>query len=404
MKQIQIRCKGTSALPLDFFQNLQGNLKELRESEYKKLRRSIEKYGFRFPIFVWGNMILDGHQRILVLKKMISDGWSIDPLPVIEIEAENEKEAKHLLLLISSRYGHITDDGLYEFIMTSELNFDELKEEIDLPGIDFKQFEQNYFSEELKDAEPQVDRAEELNKKWQVKTGDLWQIGKHRLLCGDSTKKEDVERVMEKEKAELVLTDPPYGIDIVKLKGAGGKLGFIGAGGWVPVRPYKQVEGDDKPFEPEFLLKLGINQIIFGGNYFANKLSNHACWIVWDKREGIPSNNFADCEIAWTSFDSPARIYHHLWSGLLRKGDRKMDGVSKSHPTQKPVGLFINILEDFSEAGNIILDPFLGSGTTMIACQNLNRKCRGIEISPAYCAVILERMATVFPGIEIKRI
>jgi hypothetical protein len=92
-------------------------------------------------------MILDGHQRILVLKKMISEGWSVDPLPVIEIEAENEREAKHLLLLISSRYGHVTDDGLYEFIMTSELNFNELKEEIDLPEIDFGKFGKSYFEE-----------------------------------------------------------------------------------------------------------------------------------------------------------------------------------------------------------------------------------------------------------------
>jgi len=147
MKQIQIRCKGTSALPLDSFQNLQGNLKELRESEYKKLRKSIEKYGFRFPIFVWGNFILDGHQRILVIQKMISEGWSIDPIPVVEIEAENEKEAKRLVLLITSRYGHVTDEGLYEFIMTSELDFNELKEEVDLPEIDFKQFEENFLKE-----------------------------------------------------------------------------------------------------------------------------------------------------------------------------------------------------------------------------------------------------------------
>lgn len=147
IKQIQIHCKGTSILPLDSLQNFQGNLKELRESEYKKLRKSIEKYGFRFPIFVWKNYILDGHQRIFTLKKMISEGWSIDPIPIVEIEAENEREAKHLVLLISSRYGHVTDWGLYEFIMTSELNFDELKEEIDLPEIDFEKFEKSYFDE-----------------------------------------------------------------------------------------------------------------------------------------------------------------------------------------------------------------------------------------------------------------
>jgi len=128
------------------------------ESEYRKLRKSIEKYGFRFPIFVWGNMILDGHQRMLVIKKMVSEGWSVGDIPVVEVEAENEKEAKKLVLLISSRYGHVTDEGLYEFIITSELNFDELKKEIDLPEINFKQFEQSYFTDKLQDAEPQIDK------------------------------------------------------------------------------------------------------------------------------------------------------------------------------------------------------------------------------------------------------
>lgn len=145
MKKISIRCKGTSAIPLESLQNFQGNLKDLKEPEYRKLRKSIEKYGFRFPIFVWKEFILDGHQRIFTIKKMIEEGFSIDAIPVVEIEAENEREAKHLVLLISSRYGHVTDDGLYEFIMTSELDFSELRDEIDLPEIDFKRFGESYF-------------------------------------------------------------------------------------------------------------------------------------------------------------------------------------------------------------------------------------------------------------------
>lgn len=361
------------------------NPRQIKDAKFKSLVKSLSDCPDLFrarPLLCSDRtgvlIVLGGNMRLRAAIEL-----KYKKVPVIIMSDLNELQEKEIA---------IKDNGIW-----GEWDFDALSSWDDLPltewGVDLP--EDWLKKDEPQDAESQIDWAEELNKKWQVKTGDLWQIGEHRLLCGDSTKREDVERVTGGEKIELVLTDPLYGIDIVKIKGAGG---------WVPARPYKQVEGDDKPFEPEFLLELGINQIIFGGNYFANKLPNHACWIVWDKREGIPSNNFADCEIAWTSFDSPARIYHHLWSGLLRKGDRKMDGISKNHPTQKPVGLFINILEDFSEIENIIVDVFLGSGTTMVACQNLNRKCRGIEISPAYCAVILERMATAFSGIEIRRL
>lgn len=193
MKVIQIRCKGTHSLPLDSLQNFQGNLKELRESEYRKLRKSIEKYGFRFPIFVWGNFILDGHQRIFTLKKMVGEGWSIDPIPVIEIEADNEREAKRLVLLISSRYGHVTDEGLYEFIMTSEFNFDELKEEVDLPEIDFDKFEKSYF-EEKEDPSIVPDKDENILIRISIHPG-MW-LGK----------REEILSVLEKMKASYNLT------------------------------------------------------------------------------------------------------------------------------------------------------------------------------------------------------
>ena len=262
------------------------------------------------------------------------------------------------------------------------------------------------------DAEPQIDKAAELNNKWKVKTGDLFCIGEHRLLCGDSTKREDVERVMGGERA-LVFSDAPYGVEIVsthKAKGSigfGGKLGFVGAGGIVAVNAYSPIVGDDTTKTAEkfykLCLELGMKDfILWGGNYFTAFLSPSPCWLVWDKREGIPSNNFADCEIAWTSFSKPSRIYSHLWSGLLRKGNRKDEGERRMHPTQKPVGLHEKIMADFP--ADVYYDGFLGSGTTMVACQNLSRKCRGIEISPNYCAVILQRMSDAFPDIKIERV
>ena len=321
---------------------------------------------------------------------MITEGWSIVNIPVVDIEAENEREAKKLLLLVSSRYGHVTEEGFYEFISLSELDWEELKTEIDLPEIDIKKFEDGYFKSAPVDAEPQIDRAEELNQKWQIKTGDLWQIGEHRLLCGDSTNAGDVGRVLGNKKADLCLTDPPYGI--------GEKY-----------QTYDDSEENLKklikgwfPIAQEFSICL----LFTPGNkhqWFYPQPS----WVLgWFTGGGSGMNPWG--------FTSWHAIYAYgkdpyLTRGLGSRPDAlnliSTEDEQTGHPSQKPIRVWQWILERGSPAENeLILDPFLGSGTTMVACQNLNRKCRAIEISPAYCAVTLERMATAFPGIDIKRI
>ena len=133
------------------------------------------------------------------------------------------------------------------------------------------------------------------------------------------------------------------------------------------------------------------NFVIFGGNYFTDFLPPRMCWIVWDKREGMASNTFADCELAWTSFDKATRLYKQLWSGLVRKGDRKKEGKNRSHPTQKPVGLMEFCIKSFTKETNNIYDGFGGSGSTLIACEQLNRKCFMMELDEHYCSVIIER-------------
>ena len=401
-KIIPIRCKGTATMPLTSLQNFQGNLKDLREPEYKKLRKSIEKYGFRFPIFVWGNFILDGHQRIFTIQKMVGEGWSIDSIPVVEIEADSEKEAKALVLLISSRYGHMTDEGLYEFIMTAELNFDELKEEIDLPEINLKQFEQSYFTEEPQDAEPQIDRAEELNKKWQVKTGDLWQIGEHRLLCGDSTKAEDVERVMCGEKAKAIVTDPIYG------QGQKGvphdspeemRRIVPAACAILPATDAIAVLFQSPRTFPTALDAMRQNEWMFVRALWIYKQAQ--CVMPWRgwllKSEAILV--FIKGNGTWNDIHP----YSHDCY-LLSEVSGELDKDSGWHGSVKPLKVVSDICQRISTDGQAVFDGFLGSGTTMVACQNLNRKCRAIEISPGYCAVTLERMATAFPGIVIKRL
>ena len=189
---------------------------------------------------------------------------------------------------------------------------------------------------------------------------------------------------------DLVLTDPPYGIDI-------GKMSFTNSiiGGVAKRNNYKGISDWDKftPSKEYFdeMIRISKKQVIFGGNYFADKLPPSGQWVVWDKRvEDKYSNDFADCELAWTSENKPSRIIRFLWSGMMQ-GDMKNKEV-RFHPTQKPLFVIKKIIDMFSEENDTILDPFLGSGTTAIACKNLHRNFIGIEISEKYCKIARDRL------------
>ena len=150
--------------------------------------------------------------------------------------------------------------------------------------------------------------------------------------------------------------------------------------------------------EGQICKELGIEKfIIWGGNYFTDFLPPSMCWVIWNKEI---NGNFADVEMAWTSFHRSAKLYKWQWNGMIRKGEHKLEGKTRLAPTQKPVGLFIEIFNDF--VFKTCYDPFLGSGTTMVACEQLNRICYGMEISPEYCAVIVRRMKALVPAIEIR--
>lgn len=208
-------------------------------------------------------------------------------------------------------------------------------------------------------------------------------------------------------KANLCLTDPPYGIDIVKVEGGkiGGDKPFGSQKGRVhgkaknailESREYMPIIGDSTTETAkknyEIIKDVSENQIIFGGNYFTDFLRPSRCWIVWDKEN---TGSFADVELAWTSFDKVAKLYRWLWSGLIRKGGRDVEGAQRVHPTQKPVGMIAEILNDFSQEGDVVLDCFGGSGSTLIACEQTNRKCRMMELEPHYCDVIIKRWETL---------
>ena len=207
----------------------------------------------------------------------------------------------------------------------------------------------------------------------------------NKIICGDCL---DIMCDMPDKCVDLVLTDPPYGVDIGnQSQGKGGvaiKIDY-GINDWDKRPPTKDVFKE--------LFRISKNQIIFGGNYFVEHLKTSPCWIIWNKDNG--ESDFADCELAWTSFNSAVRIIKYRWAGMLQqKGVKKEKRV---HPTQKPVGVMEWILNNYSKKNDIILDAYLGSGTVAIACKKLNRKYIGIEQEKKYCDIAEKRLSAVQP-------
>lgn len=272
------------------------------------------------------------------------------------------------------------------------------------------------------DAEPQIDKAAELQGKWGTEAGQLWLIGEHRLLCGDSTKREDVERVMGGEKATCVFTDPPYGVSV------GAKNRLLNSVQKAGCCLTDMASDDMKPEELEAtLLPSFINTretamaedcTVFmtapqGGELGMMMMMMQKAGLkirhvlIWKKNSPTFSMGRLDYD------------YQHepILMTWLARHKRPMLGAHKTsvweidkpracdvHPTMKPVELYVNGYLNNSDRGDVVYEPYAGSGTAFVAAQNTERKCRSIEISPAYCAVILERMAIAFPLLKIRQI
>jgi len=196
-------------------------------------------------------------------------------------------------------------------------------------------------------------------------------------------------------KVDAVVTDPPYGIDIAKTGTIGGSRSGdprIAGGGAVYVGQYKKSEWDHKPLDAAqwaAIRSASNSQIVFGMNHLAGVLGPCSRALVWDKKcKNGWEDNFSDCEIAWCSSPGPARAFRHLWMGAIRASERGKS--NRQHPTQKPVVLMEWCLSHVD--GETILDPFMGSGTTGVACVKTGRKFIGIELDPAYCEIAKQRI------------
>ena len=187
---------------------------------------------------------------------------------------------------------------------------------------------------------------------------------------------------------DLVLTDPPYGI------GMDGKVGINGAG---KAKEYTRKDWDKKPPSKEHfdeLLRISKHQIIFGANHFIDLIPyRSSCWIFWDKDNA--ESFFADGELAWTSFSTALRIYKFRWHGMIQQDMANKE--ERFHPTQKPVELFKDIIRDYGvkNGHKLIFDPFMGSGTTAVACKSLGIDFVGCELEPDYVAIANKRLEAV---------
>ena len=215
------------------------------------------------------------------------------------------------------------------------------------------------------------------------------QIGAATLYLGDC-----LEILPTLGRVDAVVTDPPYGIGFVH-SGKGGCLARSTSFGGVAII------GDDAPFDPSPFLAFS-RVVLFGANHFADRLPPSSNWLIWDKRDGVCSNDQADCEMIWTNLDGPARLIRHLWNGMLKASER---GEIRVHPTQKPIAVMEWVLLQTTRDGQTVLDPFMGSGTTGVACAKLGRKFIGIEIEPKYFDVACKRIEQSYkqPDMFIKQ-
>lgn len=216
----------------------------------------------------------------------------------------------------------------------------------------------------------------------------------HKEIIGDCTLYRadclEVMAALPDKSIDLVFTDPPYGIGIEKMNftkeqnhGVCQRTNYEGC--------FEDKKLSEKYFSE--MMRISKNQIIWGGNYYAHFLHETSGWIVWNKKgDGRFCNDFADGEMAWTSFKKPLKIYHYLWSGMVQEDMKNKE--KRYHPAQKPVVLMTEILRDYTASGDTIFDGFMGSGTLGLSALNCGCKYIGVETDPKYYEIARERIST----------
>lgn len=368
----------------------ENNPRQIKKDDFERLKKSVQSFpqmlDIREIVVDENNRILGGHQRV---KALLANGEKEVNVKVVEGLSEEEK-----------REFVIRDN-----IQNGEWDFDVLANEWDdLPlddwGIELP----------IADIEEEIveDEAPEPPAEPKSKLGEIYQLGEHRLMCGDATDSEQVAMLMDDQKADMVFTDPPYSMHLdtdfssmrSRLNTDFGDRGMKGG-------KYSAVIGDNDDFTPELIRTIFENfgyckeVILWGADYFAELIPNRndGSWFAWDKRQNEDDTidnarkmdkQYGSCfELCWSKNRHKRELVRIKWAGLF--GMEKDDTRKRVHPTQKPAILAQWFIGKFSKVGGNIADLYGGSGSTLIACEQLGRKCYMMELDPHYIDVIIER-------------
>lgn len=450
MSEIKNRIIGSGIVPLDQILFNPRNWRVHPLNQQNALKGVLEEVGWVQEVIInqrTGHLV-DGHLRCqLAAREGAKD------IPVKYVDLSEEEEALVLATIDPIAAMAVTDkqklDELFAGINSENEHVNKMLDDI------AEKERLEYGSKDTVDAEEEIetsDRFEEVLNKWKIEEGQVWKVGNHLIYCGDSL--EEYPSVFAKP--NIVISDPPYGVNIVATNGyvGGGEAynipfggrrgnvggtashmaktgmsymesnkrkvfgsvgaskpfgskavrGTVGTSHVVEAGKYPVIIGDESTDTAKNAYKKFTNlfpeaiQVWWGANYYTDApLPSSQCWLVWNKET---TGNFADCELAFTNMNKSARLFTHQWNGMLRDSERE----KRWHPTQKPAALVAWILESFTNKDDVLFDPFGGAGWTMLGAEQTGRTAQVIEKLPNYCAVILERMHTAFPELEIKRL
>jgi DNA modification methylase len=352
------------------------NPRDITPEQFAKLKKSLQEFpqmlDTRPLVIDENNVVLGGNMRLRVLQDL-----GFEDVPVKQVTGWTEEQKKEFIVKDNLSY------GMWDWeMLANEWDAEQLEDW----GLEIKGWEE----EKLEAQEDNFEVPDEIQT--DIQLGDIIEIGEHRLMCGDSTDIAQVEKLMNGGKADMVFTDPPYGIS------HSGK----GIKGSATENDFGEILNDDDVsiaidnFNLVSSLFPNATLIYWGANYYPNCFPNGYGWLFWDKdREG---NTFSGGEIAFVNKGVRFDVFKHRWHGMIKASEM---GEKRVHPTQKPIELVKFCFENYN-AGNLVADFFLGSGSTMVASHQLKRKCYGMELDPKYCQVIVDRMLKLDPELVIK--
>ena len=335
------------------------------DAQVAKLAASIKEFGFLNPIITDGdNGIVAGHGRVMAAQKL-----GLETLPCIEAGHLTEAQ-KRAYIIADNRMA--LDAGWDDEMLRVEIgDLQEQGFDLSLTGFEVDEIDA-LFPDEPTEGLTDEDEVPEAPEEPVTVEGDVWVLGRHRLMCGDSTSVDAVEKLMDGVKPDLIHTDPPYGMNAVS-KSA------------VLTKSYgTDIMGDDNPdiAKDAFQLINGLypnaKQIWWGANYYCSVLPDSECWLVWDKNNG--GSDQTDCELAWANFRS-----------VVRQFTQASEKKDRFHPTQKPVSLMEWIIQRFNLSADTIADFFGGSGSTLIAAEKHGLQGFVMEFDPKFADVIIKR-------------